>query len=422
MADVANVPAVQNGPLNEKAPLENVVPTAGSTPKVPSRSESVVSFKSTAEDVQLATTNGPAGSSNQAEAGAEKKQEEGAWQPPVGVWQKIITKPTQDSRPPPQPVLSAEQEAKYTAVFTDVSSWETIPATTAKNAPQSAIQDYERMWLTRECILRYLRATKWKTADALKRLESTMSWRREYGADTFTADYISPENETGKQLVLGYDRETRPILYLNPGNQNTKMSDRQIHHLCFMLDRTIDMMPPGQESACLLINFKSSSNSTLPSVAQSRAVLNILQNHSPERLGKALITETPWYVTTFFKLISGFIDPVTKEKMKFNEDLTQYVPVEQLWADRGGDLKFTYDHSLYWPSLNDECNKRRAAYKKRWEDGGKRIGEFEAYLRGGNHESLQQVLEKSGIDTSASKHSLEVTAQVARLSLDNRRE
>ncbi|KAJ8607899.1 hypothetical protein MRB53_039995 [Persea americana] len=184
MADVVSVPAVQNGALNEKAPLENVVPTAGSTPKVPSRSGSVSSnassFKSAASDIQPVATNGPASSSKRAEAGAEKEQEEPAWQPPVGVWQKIITKPTQDSKPPPQPVLSAEQEAKYTAVFTDLSSWETIPATTAKNAPQAPIQDYERMWLTRECILRYLRATKWKTVDALKRLQSTMSWRREY--------------------------------------------------------------------------------------------------------------------------------------------------------------------------------------------------------------------------------------------------
>lgn len=148
------------------------------------------------------------------------------------------------------------------------------------------------MFLTRECLLRYLRATKWDVAGALKRLQSTLSWRREYGADTFTADYISPENETGKQVVMGYDNDARACLYLNPAKQNTKMSDRQIHHLSFMLDRVIDMMPPGQETTALLINFKGAASGNVPSVGQARSVLNILQNHNPERLGKALISES----------------------------------------------------------------------------------------------------------------------------------
>lgn len=99
----------------------------------------------------------------------------------------------------------------------------------------------------------------------------------------------------------------------------------------------------------------------------------------------------PWYVSTFFKLISPFIDPVTKEKMKFNEDLRKYVPPQQLWKAHGGDLQFEYDHAQYWPALNAECDKRRAAYKQRWIEAGKQIGEYEEYLRGGNVKSVKPV-------------------------------
>lgn len=249
--------------------------------------------------------------------------------------------------------------------------------------------------MTRECLLRYLRATKWKAPDALRRLQGTLSWRREYGADTFTADYISPENETGKQVIQGYDNEARPCLYLSPGKQNTKNSDRQIHHLSFMLDRVIDMMGPGQETTALLINFKGASTGSTPTVNQARQVLNILQNHNPERLGRALISELPWYVNTFFKLISPLIDPVTKEKMKFNEDLKKYVPVKQLWKTHGGEMDFEYEHKLYWPALNEECAKRRAARKQRWIEGGKRIGEYEEYLKGGSQKSIGDEAEKT---------------------------
>lgn len=210
---------------------------------------------------------------------------------PSGPFRTIITNPLPTCKPSPPVELSADQQAKYSQVFATVSNWTTVPTTTDKTAKNEPITDDERMFLTRECLLRYLRATKWKVPDALKRLQSTLSWRREYGADTFTADYISPENETGKQLVQGYDINGRSCLYLSPAKQNTKMSDRQIHHLSFMLDRVIDMMPPGQETTALIINFKGAASGSVPSVAQAKAVLNILQNHNPERLGRALISD-----------------------------------------------------------------------------------------------------------------------------------
>lgn len=210
-----------------------------------------------------------------------------------------LTNPLPTVKPPTPATLTSDQEAKYAEVLSTVSQWSTVPSSTvAKDAKNVPIIDDERMFLTRECLLRYLRATKWKVPDALKRLQSTLAWRREYGSDGFSADYISPENETGKQVIMGYDINARPCLYLNPGKQNTKMSDRQIHHLSFMLDRVIDMMPPGQETTALLINFKGAAGGAIPTVGQAKSVLNILQNHNPERLGRALISDRkswlPW--------------------------------------------------------------------------------------------------------------------------------
>jgi hypothetical protein len=326
--------------------------------------------------------------------------------------------PTPTTIPPPPATLTGEQEIKYATVLSKVSAWQTLPVSTAKNAAQAPLTEHQRMWLTRECLLRYLRASKWNTANALKRLQSTLSWRREYGADKFTFDYISPENETGKQVILGYDNAARPCLYLNPAKQNTDMSDRQIHHLCFMLDRTVDMLPPGQENACLIINFKGAASGKIPTVGQARQVLNILQGHNPERLGMALISDLPWYVNTFFKLIAPFIDPVTREKMKFNPDMRQYVPPSRLWNAHDGDLNFEYEHAAYWPALEAETKRRREAFRERWERAGKRIGEYEEYLRGGAHPSLAQELEEGGLyQSSGSSSEANVAAKLASLSV-----
>lgn len=193
--------------------------------------------------------------------------------------------------PQPVPSPTPDQIQKYNELLSTVSSWTEVPTSSGRSAKSEPITPSERMWLTRECLLRYLRATKWNVAEASKRLLATLTWRREYGTDTFTSEYISPENETGKQVILGYDVEGRPCLYLNPGKQNTSKSDRQLHHLVFMLERVIDLMGPGQETTALLINFKESSSGSTPSVGQGKQTIAILQGHYPERLGRALISD-----------------------------------------------------------------------------------------------------------------------------------
>lgn len=86
----------------------------------------------------------------------------------------------------------------------------------------------------------------------------------------------------------------------------------------------------------------------------------------------------------FFKLITPFIDPVTREKMKFNEDLRQHVPPSHLMKSVGGDVEFRYNHAAYWPALNKLAEQRQQAYRERWIQRGKQIGEDENYLKGGD--------------------------------------
>lgn len=207
---------------------------------------------------------------------------------PDGAVKTPFVDPVPSAKPKEAVALTADQEAKYEEVLATVKTWTEIPSTKGKEGP---IVDEEIMWLTRDCILRYLRATKWQPAEAAKRLLSTLTWRREFGLLELTPDHISPENETGKQIILGFDDEARPCHYLNPGRQNTESSHRQVEHLAYMLERVIDMMVPGQESICLLINFKSSKSrsNTSPPFAIAREVLNILQTHYPERLGRAAL-------------------------------------------------------------------------------------------------------------------------------------
>jgi hypothetical protein len=216
-----------------------------------------------------------------------------------------FAEPAPGCKPAAPPVLTADQQTKYEQILTEVKSWETLPTTKAETET-APISDDERLWLTRECLLRYLRATKWAMPPAIQRLRATLIWRREFGTDTFTADYISEENAKGKQVQLGFDKEGRPCLYLLPQNQNTKPSQRQVEHLVYMLERTLDLHPPGQEGLALLIDFRNTGAGGTPPMSISKQVLDILQSHYPERLGRALLTHCTYHY-------AGYIFPDNRD-------------------------------------------------------------------------------------------------------------
>ena len=88
--------------------------------------------------------------------------------------------------------------------------------------------------------------------------------------------------------------------------------------------------------------------------------------------------------------------------MKFSPVNDEYVPREQLLNDNGGDLEFEYDHESYWPALDEECRRRKQAFRERWRAGGSRLGEYEEYLRGGSHKGLTEE-EKGAISNGVSE-------------------
>lgn len=299
------------------------------------------------------------------------------------------------SKIPKHKDLSIEQQEKYDLVLKHFQNPDLEIYTTEKTPSEKRkLSTLEKSWLTKECFLRYLRATKWIVDDAIKRIEGSIAWRREFGItgenDIVTPDLVSPENETGKEVILGYENDARPILYLKPGRQNTKTSFRQVQHLVFMLERVIDYMPAGQDSLALLIDFKQYDDvpnvggGKIPPVNTGRQVLHILQTHYPERLGKALLTNIPWLGWTFLKIIHPFIDPLTREKLVFDEPFPNYVPVEQLDKTYGGYVDFQYDHSKYWDSMNEIAELKKKHYLERFEKFGSKIGLSEFDLRGGH--------------------------------------
>jgi len=175
---------------------------------------------------------------------------------------------------------------------------------------------WEKRWLQSPgTIARYMRAAKWKFEEAQKRIKGTLDWRREYKPDLIPPEEVRIESETGKIILTGFDRDGRPIIYMRPGRENTQTSPRQLRHLVFCLERARDMLPENQDSVVIIVDYKTTTLRTNPSISVARKVLIILQQHYVETLGRAIVVNLPYLLAFFYKGISPFLDPVTRDKV-----------------------------------------------------------------------------------------------------------
>ncbi|KAL1670538.1 CRAL-TRIO domain-containing protein [Schizophyllum commune] len=215
---------------------------------------------------------------------------------------------------------------------------------------------WELRWLNKpDTIPRYCRAAKWNYQDAQKRLRSTLEWRRDFKPDLIPPDEVKVENETGKITINGFDRDGRPIIYMRPGYENTERSNRQLRNLVWWLERGKDLMPPGQESLVIIVDYKSTTIRNNPSVSIAIKVLHILQQHYVETLGRAMVVNLPMLLNFFYKGISPFLDPVTRDKMRFNPNLLDFIAPDQLDAQFGGEHYYEFEFESFWAQIVEAC-------------------------------------------------------------------
>lgn len=226
------------------------------------------------------------------------------------------------------------------------------------------------------CLRRYLCARNWDLQKSKKMLEDTLSWRAAYKPEELRWTDVAEEGETGKVYRADFfDKRGRSVLVLVPANQNTSSCEGQLRHLVYLMENALFNLPPDQEQMVWLIDFTGWSFTTAVPVKTTREVVNILQNHYPERLGNAILYNPPRIFGAFWKVVKHFLDRKTHQKVKFvysnNPEsfklMEELFDVEQLSTAFGGKKMEIYDHeknskqmqeddlksAAYW-QLNDE--------------------------------------------------------------------
>jgi hypothetical protein len=94
-----------------------------------------------------------------------------------------------------------------------------------------------------------------------------------------------------------------------------------------------------------------------------------------------------------------FVDPITREKVKFNPDVIKegFVLPEQLMTASGwgGSQEFEYVHEKYWPALVELCEMERKVRMDRWRALGGEVGLREWDIKGGAPPWSESSVDKS---------------------------
>lgn len=217
-------------------------------------------------------------------------------------------------------------------------------------------------WADEACCLRYLAARDFNLEKATKMLVETLRWRESFGVSALgeRADTLRSESATGKLRVSeSVDRDGRPVLVMSPRLENSTQHDANILNLVYHLERAtggrpIADMPNGK--LVTIIDFKGWTLRNAPPMKTSRATLSVLQNHYPERLHRFYALNVPMIFSAFWRAISPFIDPVTRDKIVFlptapeaaRAKLEESFDLAQLEESLGGDRPFAWEPDTYF--------------------------------------------------------------------------
>ncbi|KAG2387492.1 hypothetical protein C9374_001086 [Naegleria lovaniensis] len=206
------------------------------------------------------------------------------------------------------------------------------------------------------CLIRYLRARDFDVKKSYDLLKSTLEWLEDFKPYLITASKMTKEAATGKIFCRGFDKFNRPVVYMSPGKENTYDGEGNIQLLVYSLFTAVARMPPGVSQMTWICNFEGYTMKNAPSLSVCKQTVSILSSHFPERLGVALIVNPPKVFSWFWKLISPFIPPVTKEKIKFcnsskKEDMIEffspYFTLDMLPKDFNGNLDNTFTEAVW---------------------------------------------------------------------------
>jgi len=150
------------------------------------------------------------------------------------------------------------------------------------------------------------------------------------------------------------DKFGRSIMFLQPRYHNPNVRDWDISMNAFYwaISNSINRMKPPLENYVAITDLNGyglRNNDWSLMKTQS----DDLQNYYPERLGVSFIINSPWYISSVWKVVSRWLDEKTRRKMHFlgkdfKETLLEVIDEDSLPEALGGKLHLNTPELNMW--------------------------------------------------------------------------
>jgi len=267
-----------------------------------------------------------------------------------------------------QAALHAETEEYLTGLDrARIAAKEGREATAEELAALSAAREAE--WPYE--LARFLRANKWKLPEARKGYEAYLAWRKlnkvDTVLDTFPFHSLLLDRAVGNN-ASGFDKRGRPLYFELSGSVFTDglltcFTDDDVVRAHLWQQETSTARAAASSAArgehietfTNVLDLANLSSTTQRAIKFTKSLSAVDSAYYPERLADLYVVNAPWIFAIMWKLVRGWLDPVTANKIHIikgdpKPTLLAHIDADQLPAAYGG----TCDRCLNSP----QCAKQ----------------------------------------------------------------
>ncbi|XP_028846945.1 motile sperm domain-containing protein 2 isoform X2 [Denticeps clupeoides] len=188
--------------------------------------------------------------------------------------------------------------------------------------------------------------------DALKMIDDSFLWRKEYCVNDLTESCIPKWMfETGAVYLHGYDKEGNKLFWfkvkLHIKDAKTILDKKK--YVAFWLERYSKQEPGKPLTVVFDMSESGLSNIDMDFV---KYIINCFKVYYPKFLSKMIMYEMPWIMNAAWKIVKTWLGPEAISKLKFvsKSDVQTYISPEHLPPHMGGTDPFKYSY----PPLPDD--------------------------------------------------------------------
>lgn len=167
-------------------------------------------------------------------------------------------------------------------------------------------------------LLRYLAARKFDVAKSTTMLEKSVAWLRDFKPANSRCLKCDTEPGAHMQAFCGWDLEHRPVMYASYKYATDRTNPtNSVQHNVEIFDTCMQNMPEGVTQWITCTDFVGYSHWSDGRSDVGKAVIDVMQNQYPERLGAFFLVDPPTTFWVLFKVLSMFVDEKTVAKVQF---------------------------------------------------------------------------------------------------------